>query len=286
MRALVVHLQGGLGNQMFQYATARALAQRCGATLWLDERELGGPTSRPAGLHRWRIDARPAVAQMLRAYPRWKLRLSRRAPWLGALWGVHCETSPAFKARLASARPPALLSGYFQCERYFADIRPLLLQQFRPKAPLPGPVAELAQELASTTSVSVHVRRGDYVSNPEAARVHGVCGAEYYTHALRRLRALVRVDRCVIFSDDPAWAREHLDLPVPAVFVDGHADAPEVDMHLMSLCRHHVCSNSSFGWWGAWLDSRPDKLVVAPSRWYADPRLQDADIVPPSWIRT
>jgi hypothetical protein len=181
--------------------------------------------------------------------------------------------------------------GYFQSERYFTGIADELRRYFQPCEPL-GPKAQaMAGLIARTeTPVSVHIRRGDYVKSVETARVHGALDARYYKKALRVLQSMLASPITVfVFSDDPADAEAVLDF-VPRdkiVHVRGDPDKPWEDMSLMAQCRHHIIANSSFSWWGAWLNPSEDKIVIAPREWFTAAELRQhniSDLFPPEWI--
>ncbi len=279
---VVVRLRGGLGNQMFQWAAAYALARRRGTTVAVDLREqpADGP---PAPLFRWQVPAQPLLRWQAWRYSRPALVLARRQGWAAQVLGCHAERSLRYDAALQRHRLPVLLDGYYQSERYFGDARAALQQHFQPRCALTPRQQALAQTVAQ--GVAVHVRRGDYASRASVAATHGTCEPAYYAAAARLVAQRTGVSRFVVFSDDPAWARQALHLPGDVSFVEGHASAPEIDLHLMSLARHHICANSTFSWWGAWLARQPRQLVVAPQRWFATPTLDASDIVPAHWIR-
>ena len=130
----------------------------------------------------------------------------------------------------------------------------------------------------------MHIRRGDYISNPQTSRLHNICSLDYYVEASRQLTSLVADPHFYIFSDDPVWARDNLRLSHPMTVVDHNptSEAHE-DLRLMSLCRHHIIANSSFSWWGAWLVDVPDKLVFAPAKWFENYAHDIQDFVPPRW---
>jgi hypothetical protein len=279
---VVVRLRGGLGNQMFQWATAHAMARRCNAEVALDLRE------QPAGgaqahLLRWQVPARPLQRSLAWRYNRPALLMARRQPWAARLLGFHVERSLRHDASLQRRRLPVLLDGYYQSERYFSDARTALCAHFVPRSALSPRQQALALSVAQ--GVAVHVRRGDFAGHGAAAAVHGCCEPAYYAAAAQLVMAQTGLQRFFVFSDDALWARSALRLPGEVQVIDGHADAPEIDVHLMSFARHHICANSSFSWWGAWLGSHPRQLVVAPRRWFASPALDASDIVPPHWAR-
>jgi Glycosyl transferase family 11 len=272
--AIAVRLEGGLGNQMFQYAAGRAVASRLGCRLVLDTTGLhakGLRTFRPFGLHRFRIEAE------VDTLPRRALRACTPVP----------EPSHTHAAGLLEAvQPGSRLQGYWQSERYFVHERAALLREFTLREPLDAAAQALAARIGQAAqATSVHVRRGDYVSDPHAAAFHGQCSLEYYRTALQRLRQRHGALQLFVFSDDPAWVREQFPFDDEAEVVQPRPEAPEIDIALMSLCRHHVLANSSFSWWGAWLATRVgDRL--APARWFAAAAgLDDRDMVPPGWER-
>jgi hypothetical protein len=139
---------------------------------------------------------------------------------------------------------------------------------------------------ASENAVGLHVRRGDYVSSPTTAAYHGLCTREYFESAARRISAERPDAEFFVFSDEPDWCREHLDLPVRFEVVSGVWSTDAItDLHLMARCRHHVISNSSFGWWGAWLSEGTDQIVICPARWFRDDSINTRDLLPASWRR-
>ena len=280
--SVIARLRGGLGNQMFQWATAFALANRRGADVTLDLREqpAGGQTPH---LLRWQVPARRLQRAQAWRYNRPALMLARRHPWAAQLLGCHAERSLHFDISLHSRPLPVLLDGYFQSERYFSGARAALLQHFMPVSALSQHQQALARAIAQ--GVAVHVRRGDFATQGAATAVHGCCEPAYYAAAARFLQERTGAQRFFVFSDDTAWASSMLRLPGQVQVVDGHANAPEIDLHLMSQAHHHICANSTFSWWGAWLGSQPGQLVVAPRRWFATPALDARDIVPPHWVR-
>ena len=131
------------------------------------------------------------------------------------------------------------------------------------------------------------MRRGDYISNPRAHAVHGTCSMEYYAHAVRHIAGRIGFEPIIyVFSDEPDWALANLDMPFEMRVMD-HNDSSRnyEDLRLMAACKHHVIANSSFSWWGAWLNASPEKIVVAPSKWFADSSISNPDITPNDWVR-
>jgi len=278
---IVVRLRGGLGNQMFQWAAGYALARRRGAQVHLDLRAHPAGGAQPH-LLRWQVPAQPLGTLQAWRWTRPVLAVARRHQRAARLLACHVEPDLRYDETVADRALPLLLDGYFQSERYFADARHVLHQHFRPRAPLGARHQALARELHG--AVALHVRRGDYAA-PGVRAVHGLCEAAYYEAAARLLAERTGATRFFVFSDNIAWARAALRLCGPTTYVEGDAHAPEVDLHLMSQAQHHVCANSSYGWWAAWLGAWPGQQVVAPARWFAAPAFDATDLVPAHWLR-
>ncbi len=159
------------------------------------------------------------------------------------------------------------------------------MRDFRFFEPLSGRNREAAEQIQTTNAISVHVRRGDYATNPATQAFHGILPAEYYRAAVREVSQAVRNPHFYVFSDDPDWCRHNLDLGHSTTFVDHNRARGSDDLRLMSLCAHHIIANSSFSWWGAWLNPREEKIVIAPRRWVADSSIDARDVVPARWIQ-
>jgi hypothetical protein len=295
---VIARLLGGLGNQMFQYATGRALALRRGATLKLDITGFavaGSHTARRYELDSLQIQATPADDTDLGRFGRvrWARspRLDRVLRWLrvgrpNGAWPSYRELHFQFDPAVPELPAPVYLDGYWQSERYFSDIAALLRQEFVAKAPSDPENAALAGRIDGVNAVSLHVRRGDYVDNPTTNRCHGICSIDYYQRALEYVSLRTRAPHLFVFSDDQQWARANLRFAAPMTFVDVNSpDRGYRDMSLMARCRHHIIANSSFSWWGAWLNPSREKVVVAPTQWFSASRNDTRDLIPPSWVR-
>ena len=176
------------------------------------------------------------------------------------------------------------LRGYWQSEKYFHEIAPIIRTDFTFKNPLIRQNAELAAQIGQVNAVSLHVRRGDYANNPKTTTTHGMCSLDYYRAAIRYISDRVEKPYFFIFSDDIAWVKNHLKMNYPCQYVDHNRGAESYnDMHLMSLCRHYIIANSSFSWWGAWLNPHKDKIVVVPQRWFANDN-NVKDLFPFGWV--
>jgi glycosyl transferase family 11 len=295
---ITVRLQGGLGNQMFQYAAGYALARRLSVPLRLDLSWYREVTGRRYGLDVFSITGRIATddevrREGIRPPGRIARGLSQLRAQLGARLGVRASARPGYVREPGFPFWPGFLEladgstldGYWQSERYFAEVAEPLRGEFAMReAPDPANLRTL-DAIRAGESVAVHVRRGDYQSDPHTRRYHGTTSPEYYQAAVRRMLAITKDPRFYVFSDDPDWAEAHLAFGAPTTCV--RQDAPErdhEDLRLMSAARHHIIANSTFGWWGAWLAGAPGQTVIAPRAWFMDG--PDArDVVPARWER-
>ena len=285
MSSVVVALDGGLGNQMFQHAAGRSVAVRVRMPLALDLRPLLQRGGRAYGLGDFRLGE---DAELLTEGPPPR-RAGRLQGLFRSLTGgtqTFKEASFAYDERIRRLKAPVRLEGYFQSERYFAEMADQIRHDFTPRADLLAEIDALALRLLPTEpSVSLHVRRGDYTS-PAVVAVHGSLDAAYYDRALRLVaeRSGNTLTICV-FTDDPSWVRANLVLPGQARFISEHTRTALQDMILMSRCTHHITANSSFSWWGAWLNPGQDKIVVTPARWFQPTSgLDTKDLVPSRWL--
>lgn len=263
---------------MFQYAAARGLAARRNTGVALDGREARvrgeGVLTRVFDLPlEDQQDLPPLKRDALLRYAAWRLSspVFRREQGLG------------YNAAIEGFPDGSYLHGYWQSERYFAHVAEDIRQDFAFPVFSSPQNADMAAQIGLGLSVSLHVRRGDYVT----LGAHGLCDQAYYTAALERvLDGLADTPTIFVFSDDPDWARSNLSLPCTKVVVDlNGAETDFEDMRLMSLCTHNIIGNSSFSWWGAWLNANPDKRVAGPKAWFGDPKMDNPDILPDCWLK-
>jgi hypothetical protein len=145
---------------------------------------------------------------------------------------------------------------------------------------------KIMRAVAAVNAVSLHVRRGDYVADARINQIYGTCDLDYYQRCCALVGGRVPNPHFFLFSDDPGWVHDHLKLDFPLTVIDHNGpDDGWQDMFLMSRCRHHIVANSGFSWWGAWLNSRPDKIVCAPANWYQSGKYDESTLVPSDWIR-
>ncbi len=289
---IITNLIGGLGNQMFQYAAGRSLALSRKTEFRLDVSDFSDYRLHQ-GFELQRVFNCPAqIATMsdVRDILGWQaspiMRRLLAKPALSMFRRRGFVVEPYFNYwRLINDVPAdGYLTGYWQSERYFCDVAQTIRADFTFKNSQSPRNAEFAEQIGSGNAISLHVRRGDYVKNPKTTATHGLCSLEYYQSAIQYLTDRVERPSFYIFSDDPAWVRESMKIEHPSVYVDhNHGAESYNDMRLMSMCKHHIIANSSFSWWGAWLNPNPDKIVVAPRKWFANNN-DVPDLFPSGWV--
>lgn len=289
---VIVKIIGGLGNQMFMYAAGRRLAHVLGVELKLDIRGFETYKLRRYSLGSFNIQEKFASAEEVAALTKRgsiervlaKLLCRPRRPAPTHIREKHFHFDP----EILSLPDGVYLEGYWQSEKYFTDIAGIIRQEFTVKPVQTGKNRELGEEIALCESVSLHIRREDYVSNPHVNQVHGLCDIDYYFRCVEHLTQTVKNPHFFVFSDDPKWARDSLKQPYPTTLVEHNkADKDYEDLRLMSQCKHHIIANSSFSWWGAWLHPREDKIVIAPKQWFGKEQQASRkmnDLLPATWI--
>jgi hypothetical protein len=293
--AVVVRLIGGLGNQMFQYAAARAVAARCNAPLMLDISWFAGEAERRFALSPFRISAKKL--DLAPARPRWNSRwyrtlqrfahrFNRRVATHKFGMPIYRETSFCYDSRVRALQTPVYMDGYFQSEKYFAGCRNIIFEDFQISHPPRSEAQTLLERIQASDAICMHIRRGDYVTDPATKAFHGLCSMDYYRRGLQDIAENLGQPECFVFSDDPAWVHDNVKLDLPMTVVDIHGpDEAHEDLRLMAACHSYVIANSSMSWWGAWLGRRAGKRVVAPRQWVQAASLDTRDLIPDDWVR-
>jgi tellurite resistance-related uncharacterized protein len=290
---VISQLIGGLGNQMFQYAAGRALAVKNLSTLALDVSAFS-TYDLHQGFELQRIFSCPAkiatvsdIKQVLglQAMPLFRRVMSR--PYFRRLADDNLVLEPHFHfwPQISAVSGECYLQGYWQSEKYFKDIEHLLRADFTFQTAMTGQNRQVSEQIPTVNAISLHIRRGDYVNNPSTLATHGVCSPEYYRDAIQYIASRVAQPYFFIFSDDMAWVKAQFKLDFPCQYVEHNTGSESYnDMRLMSLCQHHIIANSSFSWWGAWLNASADKIVIAPKKWFQIDKMTQ-DIYPDGWVR-
>ena len=289
---IISKITHGLGNQLFQYAIARKLSIQRETPLYLDTRyynhTYSTDTFRSFKLNKFNInfeslDNSPALIYLSKST---KLFPNRSFP---PFFKLVRDKQSTFEPDVLSAKSLFLyLSGFWQTEKYFDDVKDVLQKELTLKVAESEQFKKYKEQiLAENSPVSLHIRRGDYVNNAQFNDKFGFIGLDYYREAIKLFKEKKPDCKFFVFSDDLQWVKENLDTGHDFTFIENTGENGDLeDLMLMRTCSHHVIANSSFSWWGAWLNPKPDKIVVAPAKWYNNlPDLNTSDLVPESWIR-
>lgn len=282
-----VKLYGGLGNQMFQYALGRHLAYKHKTKLVINFIPLPQDKLRSFKLYCFKLFSDFVLKEADSKKGTLYLKILRRVNnFLNRFQLQVKEKAFTFDSSILRSPDGAVLDGYWQSEKYFKDVEKIIRSDFEFKKPLTGKNLTTAQEIEDSQSVSVHIRRGDYVSDKRTNEVHGVCDIPYYLRAVKYIEKKLKNPKFFIFSDDIEWAKANLKLGYDSKFIDWNkGDNDYIDMQLMSLCKNNILANSSFSWWGAWLNKKSKKIVIAPKKWFKDHSIDTKDLIPGSWVR-
>jgi glycosyl transferase family 11 len=289
---IVVKLKGGLGNQMFQYALGRSLTIKNRCKLLLDLSELEDTTQthtmRHYELSHFHVDAHIAsggfntdrnVHSPLSTFFRSILTTKEKLKHI-------TEKSNRFDSTIIQTVDNSYLDGYWNSPKYFEEYQEIIRNDFAFKDKLSEENTEMAEKITSCFSVSLHIRRGDYVSNPKTNAYHGTCTHEYYDKAVLHILEMNREAVFFVFTDDPVWVKENFKIDADYIIVSKPNNLSGLrDMQLMNLCQHAIIANSTFSWWAAWLIKHSDKIVIAPLKWFNDPSIIVDDLFPKTWLR-
>ena len=303
---IVAKLMGGMGNQMFQYAMARTLAHKHNCEILIDKSlcakseriNASGLSLRPFELDVFNVQGRiidnEYRGRILKVRKENKLNRAavvafcKAAHTFSKSWRVCiCERKDvAFDKSLLKLPDHIVLQGYFPSYKYSQSIEDILKNEFTFR---PAPDEEnqrIAGLISASDSVSIHVRRGDYVSNQKARDKFGTCSLEYYQRAVDHISKKVNNPHSFVFTNDPEYVREKVKIKHRVTYVVHNSGSKSYeDMRLMSLCKHNIIANSSFSWWGAWLNQNNDKIVIAPDKWFLNDKFDCSDHIPKTWVR-
>ncbi len=284
---IIVNLKGGLGNQMFQYAFGRTLSLKNNTVLKLDTSTLVRATEignipRSFDISNFNLNAELAN----------KLEVENIRYPFGLISKVQDlikkkllrQFNIVFDKNKLELKDNQYLDGFWQSPKYFEAIRDVLINDFTLKAPLSTEAFAVAQAITKANSISIHIRRGDYINNQRVLNEYGICSIDYYKNALELINQKTSSPTYFVFSDDIKWAKANLPLPQDTVFIKDSNISTAEELVLMSKCQHNIIANSSFSWWAAWLNQNPQKIVIAPTPWF-DKVKYDKNLIPSTWIQ-
>lgn len=284
---VIVKFNGGLGNQMFQWALARMIKETTEMEVCFDGSYFDKSYARPYQLDIFEIKPEFVEDPMtkLKLNIIWALRSVINWPnFLG--YTLYSEPHFHFDKNIIRIKPNTYIEGYFQSELYFNCVERKLREDFTFREHPDRKNQEMIDKIKSTNSISLHVRRGDYVQKKRFKDMYAECSLDYYKRGVEHIANGLENPTLFVFSDDIDWARDNITLPYKRVFVNiNSGETSYEDMRLMSLCQHNIIANSSFSWWGAWLNKNPEKIVIAPEKWFNDDKIIQTDVIPKSWVR-
>ncbi|MFZ2038574.1 MAG: alpha-1,2-fucosyltransferase [Minisyncoccia bacterium] len=260
-----VKIQGGLGNQLFQYAYGKNL-ELAGKKVVFDtsffHNKSSSDTARDFKLNNYNIETKSPFCD--------------------------CRESALIRNFRRVLRHLKIIgNGYYQSEKYFKNIEAEIRKEFTLKNSLTKEALTWQEKIKGVeNSVSIHIRRGDYVQDQKTKAFHGSCDIEYYKKGLEVVTNKIGKNiEIFVFSDDIDWAKTNLSFAYQTNFVSNPAIFDYEEIYLISLCKNNIIANSTFSWWGAWLNQNPNKIVVAPKQWLANKTSDKLGILPTDWTQ-
>lgn len=284
---VILRLNGGLGNQMFQWALARMIEETTDMDVLLDMSYFRKRYARPYQLNVFRIEPKFVTGFWLKLKLDiiWAFRaISNWEKNFGIT--LYSEKQFNFDMDITKIAPDTYINGFFQSELYFKCVEAKIREDFRFEKSPDDENLKLINRIYSENSVAIHIRRGDYVEKKRYQEQYATCSIDYYTNAVEYIAKKHPEPTLFVFSDDIKWVRHNLKLPYKTVYVSHNTGKNNYeDMRLMSVCKHNIIANSSFSWWGAWLNANPDKIVIAPKKWFNDESIIQTDVIPKTWVQ-
>ncbi len=285
---IVVKLQGGLGNQMFQYAMGLAMSKLHESAFELDLDFLKDRSFKSDNFTFREYDLDVFSLQVKIAERGEELKYTSPSLWNKITSGFktkHIYKEPFFQydAKALLQQPDIYLDGYWQSPNYFKSVEQQLRSDFKFRYPIEKESQALCDKINATDSICVNIRRDDFLTNS----YHGVCGMNYFNPAVEHLKQQLNNPHLFVFTDDHQWCIDHFksDIPMNIVGVEHNGIKYSNKLQLMTNCKHFIIPNSTFAWWAVWLSNKKDSLVIAPKKWFADPSIDTTDLIPKHWLR-
>lgn len=281
---IITKLNGGIGNQLFQYAAGKNLAIKNNTILKLDLSDYDkiDPRYRHYDLNSFNIEEKIATEEDME-----KIQKKGISKFLEIFLPYFKRTlikyhGYDFDPDFFKIKDNVILDGYWQSEKYFIDSADAIRKEFTLKNEPGTRAKEMAEKIVNAESVSLHIRRGDYLSG-KFSSIYPVLATDYYLQAINLIAEKTDNPVFFIFSDDIEWVKNNLKISYPGEYVSDNNIKDYEEIILMSKCRHNIIANSSFSWWGAWLNSNPEKIVIAPEKWFNIKLFNEKDLLPSAW---
>lgn len=292
---IILQLSGGLGNQMFQYAFGRYLASKHNTDLVLDLSYVQSklPFKKWTTPMQYELSIFNNIQATVQAnifssnylYPLAKIEHLLKTKYYTKKYNAFQEKDLKFQSDLLSIPNDAFVRGNFQSEKYFMRIENNVRQDFQFLPITDTQNVEHLTNIKSADSVSIHIRRGDYVSIKQNAQKFLALDINYYQNAINTIAEKIPNPTFFIFSDDMNWVEQNLKINYKKYYIKNNntKNTSYIDMQLMSQCKHNIIANSTFSWWAAWLNPNPNKIVIAPQRWFQHTQVED--LLPNTWLQ-
>jgi len=286
---IIIKLQGGLGNQLFQYALGKNLVLSRGPIVKHDLSWFGEQTKRKYELDNFNAKIDIATGEEIKKFKKYQKKTGKLS-FLNFLFSIDDsiykkEGGFNFDRKILEIKPPAYLDGFWQSEKYFANYKSAIRKDLEYRSLLSSENEKLIRFLQNQIVVAIHIRRGDYITNKAASEVLGTIDIQYYQDSIKFILDKVRDPVFMVFSDDISWVKQHLMFPTQSIFTDNECKDKDIqDFILMSKCHHHIIANSSYSWWAAWLGCKPNQIVVAPKKWFRN-GYSTHDLILKDWVQ-
>lgn len=288
---IIVKISGGLGNQLFQYAFGQYLANKLSTDVLYDIQtnlRINNFTPRTLALLNFNLKLNKATEKDIRkmryfsknGLQRMERKLVQLYPFLNTKYKVEKNSHSEF---IQDVKDNCYYDGYWQSYKYLTDNKILKITKITIEENVRSRKKDIISRIQKSESISIHIRRGDYLTVKNNTNIFATCNLDYYFNAINYINQYVDNPVFYIFSDDINWAKENFN-GIEYIFMENNE--PYEDMYLMSLCKHQITANSTFSWWGAWLNNNNEKIVITPKQWYVGELNKTVnELIPEEWIK-
>ena len=287
---VVIKLSGGIGNQLFQYAFGRSISLKYDINVEFDiffyNSNFNNVTKRELQLQKFNTQLTYFNSNKFIKYIYLNNNIPSKIKRIIYHPNYKYINESNFSDSLFHCKRIYYFDGYWQSEIFFNSYSKILRDELTFNLDYTTDELRLINSIKSNNSISLHIRRGDYITNKKAFLHHGICSLEYYENAIQFFKNKFSNCKFYIFSDDINWAKMNLSIANDAIFINLNLNFKDLkELRLMSYCSNHIISNSSYSWWGAWLNPSTSKIVIRPSPWFTLNKKIDSVICPPNWLK-
>lgn len=278
---IIVDLKGGIGNQLFQYAAAKVFSIESNRKLLLDVGWFSSQNKRRFQLNKFNVSYEALIGENQKFITKILNSLQYKI-------GSHVVNSRYLEGGIESRKKVIRMRGYWHNLRFFKNHREYLLKEFTLSEKEQKNYVDVKREIKNSQSVAIHFRRGDFANSPAINRTHGTCSLDYYTEALKLISSKTNSDlRLYIFSNNISWVKNHFSTTYKTRYVSNEHFSDSEELSLMKYSKHNIIANSTFSWWGAWLNNNNHKIVISPKNWFQNHETSKEKIekiIPPEWV--